>query len=87
MNEEKNIEEAPEENNDKVSKTLYTNDHIQTKTMEVYHHPDVGSDSHRKKNFKEYFLEFIMIFLAVTMGFFTECAKQSCILVPIGIYL
>ena len=29
--------------------------------MEVHHHPKV-----EKKNFKEYFLEFIMIFLAVT---------------------
>jgi hypothetical protein len=30
--------------------------------MEVHHHPHV-----EKKNFKEYFLEFLMIFLAVTM--------------------
>lgn len=28
--------------------------------MEVHHHPDV-----EKKNFEEYFLEFLMIFLAV----------------------
>ena len=35
--------------------------------MEVHHHPKV-----EKKNFKEYFLEFLMIFLAVTMGFFAE---------------
>jgi hypothetical protein len=33
--------------------------------MEVHHHPHV-----EKKNFKEYFLEFLMIFLAVTLGFF-----------------
>ena len=32
--------------------------------MEVHHHPNV-----EKKNFKEYFLEFLMIFLAVTLGF------------------
>ncbi len=31
--------------------------------MEVYHHPDLH---HKKKNFKEYFFEFLMIFLAVT---------------------
>ena len=36
-----------------------------TANMEVHHHPQV-----EKKNFKEYFLEFIMIFLAVTLGFF-----------------
>ena len=37
--------------------------------MEVHHHPDLH---HRKKNWKEYFLEFLMIFLAVTLGFFAE---------------
>lgn len=36
---------------------------LETENMEVHHHPHVDSDSHRKKNFKEYFLEFIMIFL------------------------
>ena len=35
--------------------------------MEVHHHPHV-----EKKNFKEYFLEFVMIFLAVTLGFIAE---------------
>jgi hypothetical protein len=38
--------------------------------MEV-HHPKVES-----KNFKEYFLEFLMIFLAVTMGFIAESEKR-----------
>jgi hypothetical protein len=32
--------------------------------MEVHHRPTV-----EKKHFKEYFLGFLMIFLAVTMGF------------------
>ena len=39
--------------------------------MEVHHHPQVG-----KKNFKEYFLEFLMIFLAVTLGFFAENIRE-----------
>jgi hypothetical protein len=39
--------------------------------MEVHHHPNV-----EKKNFKEYFLEFLMIFLAVTMGFFAENIRE-----------
>ena len=39
--------------------------------MEVHHHPHV-----EKKNFKEYFLEFLMIFLAVTMGFFAENVRE-----------
>jgi hypothetical protein len=39
--------------------------------MEVHHHPNV-----KKKNFKEYFLEFLMIFLAVTLGFFAENIRE-----------
>lgn len=39
--------------------------------MEVHHHPNV-----EKKGFKEYFLEFLMIFLAVTMGFFAEQIRE-----------
>ena len=41
--------------------------------MEIHHHPDVH---HKKKNFKEYFLEFLMIFLAVTLGFFAENLRE-----------
>lgn len=40
--------------------------------MEVHHHPKV-----ERKNFKEYFLEFLMIFLAVTLGFFAENIRES----------
>jgi hypothetical protein len=39
--------------------------------MEVHHHPNV-----EKKNFRQYFLEFLMIFLAVTMGFFAESIRE-----------
>jgi hypothetical protein len=39
--------------------------------MEVHHHPRV-----ERKNFKEYFLEFLMIFLAVTLGFFAENTRE-----------
>ena len=40
--------------------------------MEVHHHSRPG-----KKHFKEYLLEFIMIFLAVTMGFFAETIREN----------
>lgn len=40
--------------------------------MEVHHHPEIG-----KKNFKEYLLEGLMIFLAVTMGFFAESLREN----------
>ena len=39
--------------------------------MEVHHHPHVG-----KKNFKEYLLEGLMIFLAVSMGFIAEQIRE-----------
>ena len=42
--------------------------------MEVHHHPDLH---HKEKKFKEYFLEFLMIFLAVTMGFFAENIREG----------
>ncbi len=41
--------------------------------MEVHHHPDLH---HKRKNFREYFLEFLMIFLAVTMGFLAESLRE-----------
>ncbi|HSZ85497.1 MAG TPA: hypothetical protein VK787_05670 [Puia sp.] len=41
--------------------------------MEIHHHPDVH---HKRKKFKEYFFEFIMIFLAVTLGFFAEGLRE-----------
>jgi hypothetical protein len=47
--------------------------------MEVHHHPKVENpaDGGTRKRFKEYFLEFIMIFLAVTMGFFAETIREN----------
>jgi hypothetical protein len=41
--------------------------------MEVHHHPDLH---HKRKQFREYFLEFLMIFLAVTMGFLAESLRE-----------
>jgi hypothetical protein len=41
-------------------------------TMEVHHHPEV-----EKKGLKEYLLEGLMIFLAVTMGFFAESLREN----------
>lgn len=41
------------------------------KNMEVHHHPKV-----EKKNFKEYLLEGLMIFLAVFMGFLAENLRE-----------
>lgn len=42
--------------------------------MEVHHHPKV-----ERKKVKEYFFEFIMIFLAVTLGFIAENMREHFI--------
>src|SRR5580700_6040591 len=42
--------------------------------MEVHHHPDLH---HKKKHLKEYLLEGLMIFLAVTLGFFAETIREK----------
>jgi hypothetical protein len=42
--------------------------------MEVHHHPELPHGE--KKRFKEYLLEFLMIFLAVTMGFIAENIRE-----------
>jgi hypothetical protein len=42
--------------------------------MEVHHHPHLPHGE--KKKFKDFFLEFLMIFLAVTMGFFAETLRE-----------
>jgi hypothetical protein len=44
--------------------------------MEVHHHSQMH---HKKKKFKEYFLEFLMIFLAVTLGFFAENIREKIV--------
>jgi hypothetical protein len=44
--------------------------------MEVHHHS--GSHGHGgKKGFKDYFQEFLMLFLAVTLGFMAENLRES----------
>ena len=42
--------------------------------MEVHHHPNL-----EKKNFKQYLLEGLMIFLAVTLGFFAENFRENMV--------
>ncbi len=42
--------------------------------MEVHHHPQLN---HTSKPWKEYLLEYFMIVLAVTTGFFAESLRES----------
>lgn len=45
----------------------------ETANMEVHHHPHL---EHKPKPWKEYLLEGLMIFLAVTLGFFAENLRE-----------
>ena len=66
MSEEKNIsqdENLKDENISSDNSVTKTTQSLTKLDMEVHAHSHAG---HRKKNFKEYFLEFLMIFLAVT---------------------
>jgi len=40
--------------------------------MEVHHHAHNPAEPHHKKNWKSYFWEFLMLFLAVFCGFLAE---------------
>jgi len=56
-----------------ATKETETKSKEETENMEVHHHPDLH---HKPKNWKEYFLECLMIFLAVTMGFIAENIRE-----------
>ncbi len=82
MSEEINIEESREdgktespEEQSTVNRLSSTEDALtesEIKTMEVHHHPQV-----EKKNLKEYLLEGLMIFIAVSMGFIAENIREN----------
>ena len=45
-----------------------------TENMEIHHHPNLH---HKPKPWKEYLLEGLMIFIAVTLGFFAESLRET----------
>src|SRR5215204_5532714 len=47
----------------------------ETENMEVHHH----AHHQGKKNWKSYFWEFLMLFFAVTLGFFVENQREHYI--------
>jgi hypothetical protein len=55
----------------------YRDSHIkpQTESMEVHHHGHV----HSQKKWKEYLFQFLMLFLAITLGFFVENQREHYI--------
>jgi hypothetical protein len=70
----------PENSSEEITPTADTeiiNPNQETENMEVHHHPDIH---HNPKKWKEYFLEFLMIFLAVIMGFIAENIREHFVL-------
>ena len=65
--------ENPSEEMTTPEEPVTINQNEATDNMEVHHHPDIH---HKPKKWKEYFLEFLMIFLAVTMGFIAENIRE-----------
>ena len=66
------VEKSSEEIRDLAENEAF-NSNQEIEIMEVHHHPDLH---HKPKPWKEYFLEFLMIFLAVTLGFFAENIRE-----------
>ena len=50
-----------------------------TDNMEVHHHAHDPAAPHHKKNWKSYFWEFLMLFLAITLGFLVENQREHYI--------
>ena len=60
-------------------KKVTTIEQPQTKDMEVHHHAHDPAAPHHKKNWKSYFWEFLMLFLAITLGFLVENQREHYI--------
>ena len=56
-----------------------TNYKPETEDMEVHHHAHDPATPHHKKNWKSYFWEFLMLFLAVFCGFLAEYQLEQTI--------
>jgi hypothetical protein len=84
MEENKNIEEGKEqfmddaavENSAADEQPQTINYKPQTDDMEVHHH---SHTAHGKKNWKTYFWEFLMLFLAVFCGFLAENQREHIV--------
>ncbi|HMJ46578.1 MAG TPA: hypothetical protein VK498_04580 [Ferruginibacter sp.] len=68
----------PEDSSEEIApikETETTNPNQEIENMEVHHHAHHSG----KKNWKSYFWEFLMLFLAVTLGFFVENQREHYI--------
>jgi hypothetical protein len=68
----KNQSENPPDEISPINDTETINSIQETEEMEVHHHAHDPAIPHHKKNWKSYFWEFLMLFLAVFCGFLAE---------------
>lgn len=67
-----NIPSADETITSTTETSVIINPTSDIKNMEVHHHVHDPAEPHHKKNWKSYFWEFLMLFLAVFCGFLAE---------------
>ena len=73
MSEDQNIREPSAESNLPTQETEIIN--TEKTDMEIHHHPH----AHHKKKWTDYLFEFLMLFLAVSLGFFVENQREHYI--------
>lgn len=81
-NEQEHLERPTSTPSENTSNKILTNKNpelinpsLETENMEILHH----AQHNGKKNWKSYFWEFLMLFLAVTLGFFFENQREHYI--------
>ena len=67
------------ETTSEVEQPQTTNYKPETENMEVHHHAHNPAAPHHKKNWRSYFWEFLMLFLAVFCGFLAEYQLEHVI--------
>jgi hypothetical protein len=74
-----NQSESPPDEITPTADTETMNPNQETENMEVHHHAHDPAEPHHKKNWKSYFWEFLMLFLAVFCGFLAEYQLEHVI--------
>jgi hypothetical protein len=79
INPTENQSENPPDEIIPTTDTETSNPNQETENMEVHHHTHDPAAPHHKKNWKSYFWEFLMLFLAVFCGFLAEYQLEHVI--------
>lgn len=77
--EDENLEKPTENQPNNLPELEINNPIEETENMEVHHHAHDPAMPHHKKNWKSYFWEFMMLFLAVFCGFLAELQLEHTI--------